>query len=132
MRIHTRKLVCILLLHFKNGDKVKALFYKLGNKYKRAFDFESFSCLIVIKDHPASVGLTFKVRNARDRLYKDCIKRRNLTKAQCAIGVSVDDHPNISALKELFIHFLNGASQETVAKAKRKDDNSQQYSVRLC
>ena len=66
-------------IHFTNGEKLKALFYELGNKYKKSFDFEdifiktekdkSFSCLIVSKDHPASIRysknsevLTFKAR----------------------------------------------------------------------
>ena len=52
-------------IHFRNGDKLKALFYELGNKYKRLFDLEnifikteknkSFGCLIANRDHPSSI-----------------------------------------------------------------------------
>ena len=27
-------------IQYRNGDKLKALFYELGNNYKRLFDFE--------------------------------------------------------------------------------------------
>ena len=40
--------------------------------------------------------------------------------SQCSIGVFLDDPPNISALKELFIDFFNGASRETIARGKEK------------
>lgn len=52
---------------------------------------------------------------------KTVTKEKILRRAsQCSIGVFLDDPPNISALKELFIDFFNGASRDTIARGQEK------------
>ncbi|KAJ7384019.1 hypothetical protein OS493_024031 [Desmophyllum pertusum] len=59
-------------------------------------------------------------RNARNWIHQNGLHFSRAS--QCSIGVFLDDPPNISALKELFIDFINGASRETIAGAKKKSD----------
>lgn len=52
---------------------------------------------------------------------KTVTKEKILKRAsQCSIGVFLDDPPNISALKELFTDFFNGASHDTIAHGQEK------------
>lgn len=44
--------------------------------------------------------------------------------SQFSIGVFLDNALNVSALKELFIDFFNGASRETILGAKKKKNRS--------
>ena len=52
---------------------------------------------------------------------KTASKEKILQRAsKCSLGVFLDDPPNISAMKQLFIDFFNGASRETIAGGQEK------------